>query len=161
MAVGGRRPKPNHLKLVTGNPGKRPIPKDNVEPPPRSRPLSPPPEVRGTARNEWKRLAPVVHRLGLLSDLDRGPFAAYCISYGRWRDAEEALQREDLVIKTSTGAVIQNPLLGISNRAMREMMRYAVEFGFTPSARSRVHDNAPKSAKSAAGKAPAQQFFDD
>ncbi len=28
MALRGRKPKPGHIKLVTGNPGKRPIPED-------------------------------------------------------------------------------------------------------------------------------------
>lgn len=161
MPIGGKRPTPTHLKLVKGNPGKRPIRPDTVQPPKRTAPLQPPPEVSGSARAEWKRLAPIVHKLGLLSDLDRAPFAAYCISYGRWRDAEKALRGQDLVVTTATGALIQNPLLGIANRAMREMVRHAVEFGFTPSARARVHDNAPKSARSPAGQAQADTFFDD
>jgi len=43
-----------------------------------------------------------------------------------------------LMIKTSNGNAIQNPLVGIANKAMADMVRYAAEFGMTPSARSRI-----------------------
>ena len=47
------------------------------------------------------------------------------------------------MIKTSNGNLVQNPLVGTANKAMSEMMRYAVEFGMTPSARSRVDAHVP------------------
>lgn len=43
-----------------------------------------------------------------------------------------------LMIKTTSGNAIQNPLAGIANKAKAEMVRYAAEFGMTLSARSRV-----------------------
>ena len=43
-----------------------------------------------------------------------------------------------LLIKTSNGNAIQNPLVGIANKAAADMVRYAAEFGMTPSARSRI-----------------------
>ena len=43
-----------------------------------------------------------------------------------------------LMIKTTSGNAIQNPLVGIANKAKADMVRYAAEFGMTPSARSRV-----------------------
>jgi P27 family predicted phage terminase small subunit len=49
------------------------------------------------------------------------------------------------VITTDKGNKIQNPLVGIARRAQADMVRYASEFGMTPSARSRVH--ADKQAK--------------
>src|SRR5574340_896607 len=41
--------------------------------------------------------------------------------------------------KTMNGNVIQHTLVGTANKAMQDMVRYAVEFGMTPSARSRVN----------------------
>ena len=43
-----------------------------------------------------------------------------------------------LMIKTTNGNAVQNPLVGTANRAMHEMMRYATEFGMTPSSRTRL-----------------------
>jgi phage terminase small subunit len=45
-----------------------------------------------------------------------------------------------LVIKTpKSGYPIPNPYVGIANTALEQMRRWAVEFGMTPSARSRIH----------------------
>jgi P27 family predicted phage terminase small subunit len=164
----GRRPKPTHLKLVTGNPGKRPA-ADWVTPPPRSRTMPPPAHLDRYAKDEWKRLSRVIGRLGLLSDLDRGAFTAYCQTWSIYRHAQEALDdlaRKDdsglgaMLMRTKAGNTIQNPLVGIRNKALRDMVRYAAEFGFTPSARARVQDAAPKGATRAAGQA-ASSFFED
>lgn len=84
--------------------------------------------------------------LGIMTELDRGALAAYCQAYGRWVAAESVLARmaekdavtEGLVIRTKAGNVIQNPLVGTANKAMADMVRYAAEFGLTPSARTRV-----------------------
>lgn len=47
-----------------------------------------------------------------------------------------------LMIKTTNGNAIQNPLIGTANKAMSDMVRYAAEFGMTPSARSRIKAEA-------------------
>lgn len=87
-----------------------------------------------------------LYACGLLTNIDRGVLAAYCQAYGRWVQAERALAKmaardettHALMIKTTNGNAIQNPLVGTANNAMREMTKYAIEFGMTPSARSRV-----------------------
>lgn len=165
MSQVGRKRKPTHLKLVTGNPGKRELKPDAIQPPPRTRVLAPPAFLSREAKAEWKRLSPMLTKIGILSDLDRAAFGAYCQAYARWKVAEDALQdlaRKDdsgmgaLVINTKAGNAIQNPLVGIANKAMADMVKYAAEFGFTPSARARVQDAAPQAAK-----ARAASFFDD
>lgn len=140
--VAGRKPTPTNIKLITGNPGKRPLPKS--EPKPRNRKPKPPEHLNDDASGEWKRVADELSAIGILSGLDRGALAAYCQAYGRWAQAERALakmtnQADGLIIKTTSGNMIQNPLVGVANKAMSDMVRYAAEFGMTPSARSRVH----------------------
>ena len=44
-----------------------------------------------------------------------------------------------LLVKTTGDNIIQNPLVGIANKAMSDMVRYAAEFGMTPSARVRLN----------------------
>ncbi len=36
-----------------------------------------------SSKAEWKRLAQEMHRLGIISQLDRAALAAYCQAYGR------------------------------------------------------------------------------
>jgi len=150
MPPKGRRPKPSHLKLVTGNPGKRPLNKD--EPKPKLSQPVPPAHLSTAAKGEWKRIAGPLYKLGLLSSIDRGVLAAYCQAYGRWVQAENAIKKMaakdeltgGLMIRTSNGNAIQNPLVGTANKAMSEMAKYAGEFGMTPSARSRITIDAEK-----------------
>src|SRR4029077_15892039 len=141
--MAGRRPKPTHLKLVTGNPGKRPLNKNKPQPE-RNLP-SPPPELYPEAKAEWNRIAKELHNLGLLTGLDRAALAAYCQSYGRWIIAERAIAKmakaDPLthgLIKPTVGGGVPNALVRAASHAMADMVRYAGEFGMTPSARSRL-----------------------
>jgi P27 family predicted phage terminase small subunit len=140
----GRKPTPTHLKLVRGNPGKRRL--NATEPAPGRVLPAPLPELSRDARIEWERVAGELHRIGVLSGIDRAALAAYCQAYGRWIVAERAIAKmaerdqltEGLMIKTTNGNAVQNPLVGTANKAMADMVRYAAEFGMTPSARSRI-----------------------
>lgn len=143
----GRRPKPTHLKLVTGNPGKRRI--NRAEPKLAQLIPNPPPELTAEAQEEWLRVAPRLLAAGIITAIDRTALAAYCQAYGRWILAERALAemaRRDqtmhgLIIRTTNGNPIHNPLVSIASKAMSDMVRYASEFGMTPSGRSRITAN--------------------
>lgn len=148
----GAKPKPTHLKLVQGNPGKRSL--NKAEAKPALMLPTPPTELNDDAKVEWGRVSDELYRVGLLSKIDRASLAAYCQAYGRWMQAERALTRmaasdpvfNGLMIKTKNGNAIQNPLVGTANKAMADMVRYAAEFGMTPSARSRIEASAPQGA---------------
>lgn len=140
----GRKPLPTNLKVVSGTDRKDRT--NAAEPKPSLAIPSPPPFLSDDAKVEWGRVCDELYRLGVLSNLDRAALAAYCQAYGRWADAERALAKmaerdqvtKGLMIKTTSGNAIQNPLVGSANKAMADMMRYAAEFGMTPSARSRI-----------------------
>jgi len=141
MAPRGVKPTPTNIKLLMDNPGNRGIP--SREPKPRSRNPSPPAHLNEDAAAEWNRVKDELAAIGILSGLDRAALGAYCQAYGRWAQAEKALAKmsnsaDGLIIKTVSGNMIQNPLVGVANKAMSDMVRYAVEFGMTPSARVRV-----------------------
>nr|WP_256441774.1 phage terminase small subunit P27 family [Cupriavidus sp. AcVe19-6a] len=137
------KPKPTVLKLLEGNPGRRPLPQHEIQPA-RGRLPSPPAHLDERAKAEWRRLAREMHRLGTLTMIDRGAFAVVCQAYSHWVVAEQALAQmagrdpltHGLIIKTTNGNVIQNPLVGNARRAQLAYLRAAVEFGMTPSARA-------------------------
>lgn len=161
MTVRGRKPKPTHLKLVTGNPGRRKLPTNEAKP--KAALPKAPIELMADAKVEWRRISKHLFALGLLSDIDRGALAACCQSYGRWISAERLIAElakrdpvfKGLMIKTKNGNMIQNPLVGTANKAMADYVRYCVEFGMTPSARSRIQVEKPE------GKDEKDEFFDD
>ena len=107
----GRKPKPTKLKLIEGNPGKRPM--NPREPRPALRVPTCPAHLCPSAKAEWKRLAGQLYVLGILSDLDRSAMAAYCHAYGRWVEAERKLKETPTLIKLPSGYLQQNPWLAI------------------------------------------------
>jgi P27 family predicted phage terminase small subunit len=134
---------PTHLRLLRGNPGKRPI-KPEPEPAVPDKPPEPPAFLSEDAVNEWWRVAPELHALGLFTVIDVMPLAAYCQAYAHWIAAERALalmaagdpRFNGLMIKGSTGSYLGNPLVKIARNAAADMLRFAAEFGMTPRARS-------------------------
>ncbi|OKO68072.1 hypothetical protein AC629_42360 [Bradyrhizobium sp. NAS80.1] len=152
--MSGPPPIPLQLRILRGNPSKRPL---RPEPQPAVDPQcpEPPPFVTGYAADEWWRVGPELHRLGLLTAVDIAVLAAYCTSYQLWRQAQEALERmanrddsmHGLLVKSADGNARRNPLVKIAADAAADMLRYAGEFGLTPVARSRlavgVHPKSP------------------
>ena len=132
----GRRPTPTRLKLLTGNPGKRPLNEDEPQPEPAIPEC--PPELSPLGRKEWDRLVGELSALRMLTHLDRAALAAYCGAYALWAEATEAIQKYGVMIKSPQGFPIQSPYLSIANRQAEIMMRIASEFGFTPASRSRI-----------------------
>jgi P27 family predicted phage terminase small subunit len=132
----GRRPKPTRLKLLTGNPGKRPM--NENEPKPELTIPECPTELSPLARKEWDRLVGELTALRMLTNLDRAALAAYCGAYALWAEATEAIHKYGAMIKSPQGFPIQSPYLSIANRQSEIMMRIASEFGLTPASRSRI-----------------------
>lgn len=134
--MAGRKPKPTALKALQGNPGKRPL--NEREPKLKPKRPSAPRFLEGEAKKEWNRMVKLLLPLKLLSEVDRAALAAYCQAWSRWIDAEQHIQRDGMVISTDKGNLIQSPYVGIANSAMKQMRAFLVEFGMTPSSRSRV-----------------------
>ncbi|MHB0934888.1 MAG: phage terminase small subunit P27 family [Armatimonadota bacterium] len=139
----GRPRKPTHLKVLTGNPGKRKLPENEPAPPPQAKPPGPPAYLKDkTARKEWKRVAPILHAMKVLTLADITALAAYCTAFARWQYAEDKLAAailiDDLVSETDNGYPVQNAYLAIANKAMEQMHKFMVEFGLSPASRSRV-----------------------
>jgi P27 family predicted phage terminase small subunit len=132
----GRKPKPTHLKVLDGNPGRRPI--DKGEPQPERAIPTCPSHLCPSAKAEWKRLAHELHELGVLTHLDRAALAAYCQAYGRWVEAERKLVETPTLLKLPSGYLQHNPWLTIATKQLELMHKYMAELGLTPSSRTRV-----------------------
>ena len=134
--MAGRRPKPTYLKLLQGNPGKRPLnanePKPQLELPPAPEHLS------EGAKQEWERTGQQLLKLGLLTSIDKSAFAAYCVVWDRWVEAEQALKKTGPVVKSGNGSPMLSPFYTVANQSLAQMRQYMIEFGMTPSARSRI-----------------------
>lgn len=142
----GRKPKPTKLKILLGNPGHRRL--NHAEP--QSEVVNPdPPEcLSKEAKEAWKQIAGWLYESGIMTKLDIPALEVLCTAYGRWRKAEDTVNQifaanqgvlgGGLMMKSKKDVLIQNPMVGIANRASEIFMKCLVEFGMTPSSRSRI-----------------------
>ena len=141
----GRKPKPTIMKLISGNPGKRPL-NENEPMPESSKDLPAPPKyLSELAAIHWDKMAAQLHPLGLLTNADLDALARYCELHARWLLAQAQLIDHGLLIKAQNGFPVQSPYIAISNKCIELMNRIGIEFGLTPSSRSRI--SAPKKEK--------------
>jgi len=134
----GRKPKPSAIRILTGNPGKRPIVAGEPQPPiPDGTPYCPR-HLNEPAKREWRRIVGILVDLGLYTEVDRAALAMYCQAWGRWVMAERKVQEEGEVIVSKMGGLYQNPWLHVANRAWEQMRKVLAEFGLTPSSRTRL-----------------------
>ena len=100
-------------------------------------------------KKEWDRISKDLFNQGLLASVDMAALTGYCQAFGRWAQAEKNLLEEDLILTTIQGNYIQNPLIGIANTSMEHMRKFLIEFGMTPSSRSKVSAKKTKKKKDA------------
>ena len=137
MSHRGRPRKPTALKILEGNPGKRPL--NKKEPKPKKGVPSCPAWLMPDAKKEWKRLSPELEAMGLLSRIDMAAFAGYCQAYARWKEAEEFISKHGSILKTASGYIQQIPQVSIAQQNLKQMRSFCSELGLTPSARSRLN----------------------
>ena len=152
----GRKPKPTALRLVEGNREHRPL--NNLEPKPPAIAPRCPRHLDRQARKIWRLTTKVMAEMGTLAVSDQAVIAGFCAQYSRWIKAEERLAASEgpdkEVMQTVNGHWIQNPWLGISNRAHDKMVKLAAELGLTPTARTRIRLDKP------AGRSRAERLLD-
>lgn len=146
--MAGRKPKPSHLKLVAGNPGKRTLNPSEAQVTPGI--PRPPNSLKEKPRAIWHEWAPRLHKMGVLSIEDEVAFRALCESmddYHRIKKIVDGMSDDDLFYDTTTqgGATMtrQHPALSALHEADRRLRAWLSEFGMTPSARSRVTARKP------------------
>jgi P27 family predicted phage terminase small subunit len=147
-------PKPSALKILQGNPGKRPL--NGNEPKPSGVPTCPDGLSKG-ARKEWKRISKELIACSLLTRVDRAGLAIYCETYARWEHATEQVNKYGVMVKDpsdlSGKRAMPNPYLSIAEKAAETVRKLLPEFGLSPSGRSRLQITA-------APEAPASEWDD-
>lgn len=136
MATRGRKPTPTAIKQLEGNPGKRPL--NDKEPKPERKAPPCPKWLDKEAKKEWKRLASKMEMMGVLTEVDMAAFAGYCQSYARWRENEEFISKNGSLVRTPSGYWQQVPQVSMAQQYLKQMGRFAEQFGLTPASRSRI-----------------------
>lgn len=158
MGLRGPAPKPNVVKLLQGNPGRRPINlSDGVNPDVEI--PDKPQWLNKHAVKEWNRVTVELERLGLIAKIDRAMIAEYCQVWGMLCQLELAFaaqQREALrqgaeqgmdldiaivspfVSRTPTGFTRESSIFRVMSHLRAQVVTFQAHFGMSPSARMRV-----------------------
>jgi len=159
----GRKPTPSHLRLVQGNPGKRPI--NDAEPKSRRERPSAPSHISDLAREVWGQAVLILDEMGILTRADTFAIEMLCEAMADHRSAGQTIKacaiqhREAVAIGNDTdfsadgryyrtinqaGGVMwrSHPAVALRSDADRRIRAWCAEFGLSPSARTRIeaHD---------------------
>ncbi len=164
MAKPGPPPKPTNLRLLQGNPSRRPI--NDKEPKPEAIEGIPKPpfKLKKEAMQIWERMCPMLSRIGLLTVCDTNTLARYCDLFARWIEDRNFIEKhgetydvphfykeEVEVVDKKTGetrikyeqrkefkGVRQYPQVKQYLAYGQQLLRMEQEMGLTPAARSRI-----------------------
>jgi P27 family predicted phage terminase small subunit len=138
----GRRPKPTALRVLQGNPGKRPF--NQLEPKVPEGPVEKPKGLSVVAGKVWDSLAPVCLHMGTLTVADTEPFARLCELTASAREASRQKDAPGFAMFTLSQDYNGADKVGIhaAIRVEREtaiaLRPYYEYFGLTPSSRARI-----------------------
>ena len=136
----GRKPKPTQLKVLEGNPGQRPL--NESEPKPKPVVPEPPEWLDEVALEEWNRLAPLLESINLLTETDYIAFGNLMQEYSdmikyRVFIRDNGPTYEHVNVKGEKN-ITTRPEAILLQKCVQNIKALCVEFGLTPSARSRI-----------------------
>jgi P27 family predicted phage terminase small subunit len=142
----GRKPVPTHLKIIRGNPGKRPLPENEPQP---EFGAEMPAWLSDVAKEHWPAIATQLEEIGLLTKLDAPALAIYCEAFVQWKSANDIVIKHGPIVKhPKTGYPMRSPYLRVAKDAFDQMIKMMSEFGMTPTSRARVTTTKKKQEKS-------------
>ena len=142
----GFSPKPTALKILAGNPSRRPLPKNEPQPQ-RGRPNCPQ-WLGKEAKATWKKLAPLLDNMGVLTLIDGNALTRYCVMFAEWRKLWEFIEPRGTIYTLKAqgklpAAVMTWPQVRTALALGEQLGKLEREFGLTPSARACLHTLPP------------------
>lgn len=155
----GRKPTPTHLRIVTGNPGKRPI--NGAEPKPRrSRPPAPT-HLDKESKAIWDVVVKELDDISILTSIDIFAVEVLCAAISDHRSSIRQIARnatahtsdkrakrdptfsqdgQYYMTVNQSGSTMwrAHPALALKSDADRRIRGWCAEFGLTPAARTRL-----------------------
>mgnify|MGYP003627554269 CR=1 FL=1 len=138
----GRRPAPTAIQELRGNYDKNPQRKNRKEPkPPKGMPVAPR-YLDRVAKHEWRETCKLLDAMGILSTADRSGLTLYCQTFSEWRKAIVYCEKYGAWAVFKDGKdnpqTTRNEWDRVRERTADACRKWLVEFGLTPSARTRL-----------------------
>lgn len=134
--MAGRTPKPTALKIIAGNPGKRPLNKREPQPD-ILQDLAPPAHLTPAAAEVWNEFAGKLSAVRVLTELDALALEMACNAIALYRQAIQQMDGNQVAM-TRDGGLAKSPWVAVQAEAYKQAIALLRDFGMTPAARSRV-----------------------
>lgn len=143
----GQKPTPKALRVLRGNPSKRPI--SRSEPDGVGDMWSPPSYFDAAQKREWTR---VVESAPWLTGTDRDLLASFCVAVVEYARAVVKVRKSSQTTVTKHGNEIVAPHLGIMNRQALLMNKFGAELGLSPTSRASLGKSIDNSRNNGGGR---------
>lgn len=137
----GRPPKPTSMKIVNGNPGKRPL--NAREPQYDAHSGDAPDGLNDDGLWMWNRLARLLIPQGLLTQADEPMAVAWCEAWADLVEARSALAAHHTQFHSydavgQGGMIMTHPAFRRKANATERLNKLSGKFGFSPSDRAKI-----------------------
>ncbi len=134
--------KPTNLKILMGNPGRRPLPENEPMPMPIVEPPKPPAWMNKDGKAMWARISVELERIGLLTVADLETFAAACHQWGVYVECQKHIKQHGRTHthtnKAGEANEVKRPEVSIGEKALDQYRAFMTEFGLSPASRTRI-----------------------
>uniref|UniRef100_A0A3B0M1I3 Phage terminase small subunit P27 family n=1 Tax=Arsenophonus endosymbiont of Trialeurodes vaporariorum TaxID=235567 RepID=A0A3B0M1I3_9GAMM len=139
---------PSNLRLVRGNPSKRPFNKNEPKP---QKWVPPTPKHFSKQEKYWfERIAEDLDASDIITNIDGMALELLVGAYVEWRQHKDVIEKEGHSYKTQSqdGNVMirPHPQVAMMSDAWKRICRMQAEFGMTPVSRSKANVNEAETA---------------
>lgn len=133
----GRKPTPPNLKLLAGNPGRRPL-QDVPESPALQANDAPPEWLHPDAQDFYREIVNITTGMKVATAADRFGMIALAQALAEVKIAHENMNRFGRVIKDKSGGAQRNPYSVHAAQFIAFVRQFITEYGMTPCSRARL-----------------------
>lgn len=154
----GRKQTPTALRVLRGNPGRRPFNPDEPQPDELAAEV---PEVLtdADARAEWTRAIVPAIRIGQVTAADRTLAIAHCELWATWRSQiADAAKHPHVIAAGKHRYPLPNPARVMANKTLHLLAQVDEKLGFSPTSRAKVQVKGPGSIRTTLDKQRAKFF---
>ena len=83
------------------------------------------------AEREWRRITKILEDIDLVGDLDICNLIGYCNAYSLYVKATKEAAAQPMIVETSKGGIMQNPLINIQDKYAAQMRNFAAKAGLS------------------------------
>jgi P27 family predicted phage terminase small subunit len=133
--MAGRKPVPTALKILRGNPGRRPL--NQNEPSPTVGVPAPLKALTPAGRRHYRDLSARLSAVRVLTENDGPALSALAQSIADYEEATRELAENGRVLQGVNGPV-RSPWAILQKQALDQMQRGFTDFGLSPVARAKI-----------------------